>query len=852
MSKLSVIALSAAMALSLTCEAQRDVRTINSGWFFKLAADSAWSAVNIPHTYNSDAYTLMDYYQGKGFYRKPLTIPEVRGDRRYYLKFDAASKAADVTVNGLHAVSHPGGYSTFVADITPLIQKENLIEVTVDNSNPDIAPLWADFTFWGGIYRDVWLIETADRHFNMNNHGSAGIFISTPEVNEKQAEINIRCEVTNDRAEKTRLNLINRIYGPDGSLVSTLREPLKINAGETLTASKSVKISAPALWSPENPQLYKVVSTLEDASTGEVVDRQEHNTGLRWFSFDGRKGFSLNGKRYKLRGVNRHQDMAPAGVALDDEAHRRDIALIKETGCNFIRIAHYQQDDALLDECDRLGLLVWEETPNICKVPDTPGYDDNSELAFTDMIRQHFNHPSVIAWGYMNEILLHAPSSDSPEWPALKERTVRLARRLEKKLHEEDPGRVSVMAFSMSERYNEIGLNLVDVTGWNLYQGWYVGQLGDFDTWVADQQARYPDQPVIISEWGAGSDRRIHSLSPKAFDFSTEYQQKYIEHYLPVIEQNDYISGCSYWNFIDFNVAARQESMPRVNNKGLFYNNRRPKDVAYYFKSMWRADIPVIRIATRDWTERHGAEGQKHNVKIYSNLPEVELTVNGAPAGRMKTENCSAVFSVALPYGESTLRATGCGTDGKTAEDVATIKIKPQPDIAAGDELAVNAGSDCAFTSDVSHLTWLPDQPYTEGGWGYISGEPKSTTSEITGTPDGPVYQTWRENLEGYRFDVAAGRYEVELLMADASRSGEPAAFLLGRGGSGAPKADSRFSISICGRQVETDFSPADGGNYRRAFRRRYIVDNENGCVDVVFTPIEGKPHLAGIKIRKL
>ena len=208
-------------------------------------------------------------------------------------------------------------------------------------------------------------------------------------------------------------------------------------------------------------------------------------------------------------------------------------------------------------------------------------------------------------------------------------------------------------------------------------------KLEDFDAWCEDQHRRYPDHPIIISEWGAGSDRRLHSTHAKAFDFSIEYHQTYVEHYLPFIEEKEWISGCAYWNFIDFNVAGRQESMPRVNNKGLFYNDRTPKDVAYYFKSMWRKDIPVLHIASRDWNVRTGKADAAQMVKIYTNLPEVELFVNGKSAGRQAVENCHAVFNVVLPEGNSILTAKGI-YEGKAVEDVMSIRFQQLPDLAKG------------------------------------------------------------------------------------------------------------------------------------------------------------------------
>lgn len=841
-----------ALWVAVSLSAQREMKTINDGWEFRKPADTEWTSVNIPHTFNLDAYRQPNYYQGKGLYRRVLTLPEVDPHRRYYLKIDAASKAAEVTVNGKSAGSHAGGYTAFVVDVTDYIQKENIIEITVDNGRKDITPISADFTFWGGIYRDVWLVSTPEQHFRMDNMGSDGVFVSTPEVNGQRGKIQVKGEVTNDAETSVTLEVQNQIYSPQGDLLQTRKQKVKLKAGETREFGYvSDVIANPDLWSPETPSLYKVKTQLLNPKTNEVIDEKTNKVGFRWFAFDGNKGFSLNGKPYKLRGVNRHQDQAPVGVALDDEAHRRDIRLIKELGCNFIRISHYPQDDAIVEMCDELGLLAWEEIPIINIVPDTPGYADNCELNLREMIRQHYNHPSIIAWGYMNEILLTVPPVDSPEWQPCKERTVALAQRLEAALKEEDSSRVSVMAFNMTNLYNEIGLDLEDVAGWNLYQGWYVDKLEDFNKWCEDQHRRYPHHPIIISEWGAGSDRRLHTTEGRAFDFSMEYQQTYVEHYLPFIEEKEWISGCTYWNFIDFNVAARQESMPRVNNKGLFYNDRTPKDVAYYFKSMWRKDIPVLRIASRDWKVRVGKEGETQQIKLYSNLPEVELFVNGESAGKQATDNCHAVFNVVLPVGTSVLTAQGV-YGNKPVEDVMTIDFRPLPDLSEGDELAINVGSNCFFTSALSNLTWLPDRPYVPGSWGYVSGEARSTTSEIVNTVDVPLYQTRREGEFTYKIDAPDGNYEVELLMADVTRPAAQLANLLGKNKSEETAGETRFNIVICGRQVETNFSPADGGRYRTAFKRRYIVCNEEGCITIALEAVKGKPFISGIKVRKL
>ena len=837
---------------SLSVYAGRVEKTINSNWHFRFPDEKQWHSVNIPHTYNKDAYEGMKYYRGKTYYTKRIDIQTERTGKRYFLKFEAVSKSADVSVNGMPVGSHAGGYTGFVFDITDCIADENVLEVAVDNDRPDIAPISADFTFWGGIYRDVWLVETEEQHFNMLNMGSDGVFVSTPSVDEKEAVVKVVSEIVNDAPNSARLELACNIFAPDGSLVQTFTKAVSLKGGAMERVELTGKpIKNPQLWSPDTPSLYRVETVLTDKRSGRELDRVVNKTGFRWFSFSGKDGFRLNGKPLKLRGFNRHQDQYPAGVALDDEAHRRDVRLMKEFGANFIRISHYPQDRAVLDLCDEAGLLVWEEIPIVNIVYDTPGFEDNCETNLREMIRQHYNHPSVILWGYMNEILLVTPGPGKKDWPEFRDRTVGLARRMENVLKAEDPSRSSVMAYNMTNLYNEIGLDLVDVSGWNLYQGWYVGKLDDFNSFCEDQHSRYPHRPIIISEWGAGSDRRLHSEDPHPFDFSIEYQQKYIEHYLHFIEEMEWICGNAYWNFIDFNVAARQESMPRVNNKGVFYNDRQPKDVAYYFKAMWRKDIPVVRIASRDRSVWTVDLSKPHSVKVYTNMPEVELIANGRSLGVKKVSDCFAVFDVMPVEGTNTLCARGT-FNGKPAEDVTMIECRRLPVLADGGELAINVGSNCNFISDISNLDWLPDREYTPGEWGYTGGKSRSTTSEIHNTLDGPVYQTWREGDFLYSIDAPEGDYEIELLMADVSRPAVQQANLLDRSNSERASDAAMFDISVNGRVVEHGFSPARGDNFRNAYKVRYNIRNEYGTIAIGFKSVRGKACLSGIKVRKI
>lgn len=556
----------------------------------------------------------------------------------------------------------------------------------MDNARQDIAPISGDFTFFGGIYRDVWLTAVPNQHFNLTNHSSDGLFISTPQVSEERGIISIRGEVKNDAKEKATLELTHTIYRPDGTLLQTLKKNIQLKAGETYAFSnEATPVLKPELWTPETPRLYRVETTLRNRKTKTLLDQSNHYTAFRWFRFDGDEGFFLNGKPYKLRGICRHQDQKPIGPALTDEMHRRDFLLMKEMGANFIRISHYPQDDALLEMCDKLGMLAWEEIPIIDIVPNTPGYGDNCERNLREMIRQHYNHPSIITWGYMNEILLvtQRKYKTEAELKPVLERTLALANRLERVLKEEDSTRISTMAFHGSNSYNETGLSkITDIVGWNLYQGWYGGDLTGFEKFLAQQHQNHPTHPMIVSEYGAGSDKRLHSLHPRAFDFSIEYQQKYLEHYLPVLEDTPYICGGTHWNFIDFSSALRDESMPRINNKGLVYADRTPKDVYHYYQAAWRKDIPVLHIASRDWTDRAGV--QQGNapvylpVKIYTNLSEVELFIDGISLGKQKTENYTATFEVPFSNRNPFLFAQG-NYQGKTVQDGLRINFTPIP-----------------------------------------------------------------------------------------------------------------------------------------------------------------------------
>lgn len=867
-----LLLLSLSLLAAALVHAQAEKISLNENWRFHLGDiptasatyfnDADWEMLNLPHTWNTDAYTVKDYHQGTGWYRHALTIPAAWQAKRLYLCFEGAGKAATLYINGKQVGEHAGGYTAFNFDITDHVDAKgpNILAVKVSNDRDDIVPTSADFTFFGGIYRDVWLTASENIHFDRTDMASDGIFVTTPAVSAQQATVSIRGKLKNETADKQDLNIEYTLLSPDGAPVQTQTQRVQVKGGEDLAfQSKDILVSAPRLWTPETPHLYQVRITLKNRKTGKTIDQQQLPAAFRWYSFDAAQGFMLNGSPYKLRGMCRHQDQQPIGSALTDEMHRRDMLLIKQMGANFIRISHYPQDEAILEMCDKLGLLVWEEIPIVNLVPDTPGFNENAERNLREMIRQHYNHPSVILWGYMNEILLVTTRLPEAQRQPGIDRALALAKHLEEVVHEEDPTRLSTMAFHGSEDYNTFGFSgITDVVGWNIYNGWYGADLADFDHFMADQHQRYPTHPLIVSEYGAGSDKRIHSLSPVRFDFSTEYQQKYIEHYVPHIEATPYIMGGTYWNFIDFSSATREESMPRINNKGLVRADREPKDVYYYFKAAWRSDIPVLHIATRDWDVRTAVQDNAapavQPVKVYTNLASVELLLNGQSLGSKAVSNHFALFDVPFQPGEPVLTARGT-YQGQPVEDAVRIRFNVVPRTITpanveGLELGVNVGSNCFFTSDVSGFTWVPDQPYAEGSWGYLSGTDKSSTTEIRATYDGPLFQTQKTDIEGYRFDVPQGTYEVELLFADLSAGDSRAAYLLSDD-TRKNSAFSTFNVNFNGQVVDVLSPKASGGPFT-AMRKTYIVKNDTDHIEVCLDAAEGTTFLNGIKIRKI
>lgn len=830
--------------------------SLNDGWLFRQTSTEDWKPVNLPHSWNEDAYQVKKYCKGKSFYRRQLDLLPSDSVRKFYLRLEGASKCAEITVNGKSAGHHEGGYTESIHDLTPHLSftSPNVIEISVDNDRDDIPPISGDFTFFGGIYRDAWLEDYDPLHFALQPFATSGVKV-TPYLDMGLGVINVDLTIANEDAIKREATLRLNLYNPEGELIGRSDKNLKINNGSQRNVTHRFDyILNPTLWSPDSPALYRVEAQILDKK-GNILDRRIVDTGLRTFGFDPLGRFVLNGSPIKLRGICRHQDMKPLGPALSDEMHRRDMMIAKDMGANFIRISHYPQDRAILEMADKLGLLVWEEIPVIDYVPDDPAYARNAEINLREMITQHYNHPSIVMWGYMNEILLKVPGDNTPEGKATVERTKALINRLESACRALDLTRMTTMAFHGSDRYRTTGIsNVPMINGWNLYQGWYGGDLTGFEKFLSNEKRENPSKPIIVSEYGAGSDRRLHSLNPEPFDFSIEYQQKYLEHYLPVIEDSVFIAGATHWNLIDFGSALREESMPRINNKGLLYNDRTPKDVYHYFKAAWRDDIDYVYIASRDWQVRTIVSDSvqvRMPVKIYANTPKVSLLVNGKSMGDSIVKNNTIVYDIPLQRGGNLIIARAGNAIDAFNIDIETVPEHLTPTNIEGVELAVNVGSNCSYTSPLSGMTWVADREYTPGSWGRIGGKRKNVTAEISGTDDIPLYQSMAEEIEGYRFDVPDGDYEIELGFADPAGDHEKIAYMLGNGQESADNISS-FSIKLNDDILEESFSPASVNGNKFAIRKKYLTTAKDGAITLTFIPLKGKTILNSIKLRKI
>lgn len=651
--------------------------------------------------------------------------------------------------------------------------------------------------------------------------------------------MDIRGKIVNENDTETVIKVENTILDADGNMVENMTSRMKLSSSEEESfRQESPSIAHPELWSPDHPYLYSVRTTLY--KDGQAIDQVTNPLGFRWYNFDPDKGFFLNGKHLKLNGTNRHQDFPNMGNALSNELHIRDIERIKNMGANFVRLAHYPQDPSVLKTADRLGIIIWEEIPIVNYITPSDAFRQNAKTMLTEMISQHYNHPAIMLWGYMNEILLRDQNDKYPK-NTYHNDVLQLAKNLNHLAHELDPTRVTAMAMHHSELYNKTGIaDVPDVVGWNLYFGWYYGNFNDFGKYLDTQHQQYPKRVTIISEYGTSSDSRIHTENPKRFDFSVEYQQSFLESYLPQINERSFIAGSGLWIINDFASERRQDSKPHLNQKGIVNYNRTPKDVFYFYKSQL-SDNPVLHIASTEWKNRYLIDtSSSTTVKIYTNLPRVKLLLNGNSLGTKEVDSDDTItWQLPVKTGAQHLTAQGQTKQG-VIEDHLTLYFHLIPDLfndeVSFNEISVNVGGHAHYLPKHGD-GWVPDRQYKRGGWGAVGGEDKLTHHNILNSHMEPLYQFYREGLNSYRFDVPDGEYELELFFAEPEYQ----------------KPGKRvFSVAVNERNIlnQLDLAGQFGAGWPFSKKISVLAKDGDG-IRITFKDLKGEPILNGIRLRK-
>lgn len=867
---------------------QRVVYTINDGWKFTKGSpfeaqltgcdDSSWETVNIPHTWNdkdADDETP-GFYRGPVWYRKQLFIDKSQEGRQAVIYFEGANQEVRFYLNGQFVGEHKGGYTRFCFDITPHLRygQENLFAIYVNNVyNPNIPPLSADFTFFGGIYRDVYLQFMNPVHIATNDYASSGVYIRTPEVNNSAASVEITTLLTNDMPQPTEIRVENIICDADGKEVKKTQAEVKLAAGETKTdISKKIKIDSPRLWDIDDPYRYMVYTRILDKRKGTLLDEVVNPLGLRWFKFDSEKGFFLNGKGRKLIGTARHQDYFQKGNALRDELHVQDVLLLKEMGGNYLRVSHYPQDPVIMEMCDKLGIVTSVEIPVVNAVTETEEFLHNSVEMAKEMVRQDFNRPSVMIWGYMNEIFLRRPYTEGKQLEDYYRFTEKVARALEATIREEDPSRYTMMAYhNMPQYYEDAHLTEIPmIQGWNLYQGWYEPDINEFQRLLDRAHKAYKGKVLMITEYGPGVDPRVHSYQPERFDFSQEYGLVYHKHYLNEMMKRPFVAGSSLWNLNDFYSESRVDAVPHVNNKGVVGLNREKKDVYWFYKTAL-SRRPILVIGNREWKSRGGVvnTAQKEciqSVPVFSNAEEVELFVNNKSLGKKKIENNYALFDVPFVGGENLLEAVAVTGDNKL-RDMLRIQFQLvgsqlKDEAVPFTELNVMLGSPRYFEDRAANVAWIPEQEYKPGSWGFIGGTSYRRQTgfgtmlgsdiDIHGTDMNPIFQTQRVGIKSFKADVPNGEYSVYLYWAEleSDKEREALVYNLGADSEQTFAGNRSFGISINGTTVSDDFNVARDYGYARAVIKKFVITVKDGKgVSVDFHKKEGEPILNAIRI---
>ncbi len=676
MKKLPIVL--AAWLAAFGADAQRHDQLLNDNWQFRFGHQvekNTVARVDLPHTWNAqDALSgRTDYKRGLGHYERRLFVPADWKGQRLYLRFEGANSIADLFVNGRHAGQHRGGYGAFVFEITDFVNygKANTLRVSVNNAETlELMPLVGDFNFYGGLYRDVHLVRTGPTCISLLDHGSSGIRLVQDSVSKDYAAIRALVALSNGSDTATQAEVLLRLLDGDRE-VAAQRLTLTLPPDSSVEGSLPVSLRRPHLWDGRrDPFRYRAEVSLW--RNGHEVDRVEQPLGLRYYHIDPERGFFLNGRHLPLRGVCRHQDRSEVGNALRREHHDEDAAIMAEMGANAVRLAHYPQAEYFYDLMDRYGFIVWAEIPFVGPggysdegFVNLPAFRQNGREQLVELIRQHYNHPSIVVWGLFNELSMRG---DDPV-PYIKE--------LNDLAHREDPTRLTVAASNTDGALNFV----TDAMAWNRYDGWYGGTPAGLGQWLDHMHTTHPDLRIAISEYGAGAslyhqqDTLVKTVAT-SFWHPENWQTHYHMANWREISARPFVWGSFIWNLFDFGAAHRHEGdRVGINDKGLVsFDRRTRKDAFYFYKANWNKEIPLLYLAERRCTRR---TRPVQTFMAFTNQPEAELFVNGTSCGHAKTDSLGTVRwnGVRLRPGQNEIRVvSGRGTHQLTDGYTCTLE----------------------------------------------------------------------------------------------------------------------------------------------------------------------------------
>lgn len=849
--------------------------------------DERWKDVVIPHTWNiQDAYDRneSEYYRGTAWYHREFTVHDSCTGRRSIAFFEAVNQDAEIYVNGKKAGEHHGGFTAFAVDMTPYLRKGTINTLLVKASNAinqAVPPITdGDFTNFGGIYRGVQLVSVDEIHFDLSD-GATGVYISTTDANMLSARLNVFGYVRNSGQCKREITVENIILAPDGSEIIRTESKLYIEPGTRKEFMPDpIEIKNPELWSVLSPNLYTLHSYAKDAAGNVILDEVSSHFGIRMAKVDPERGFMLNGSKLFLKGVGKHQDYGNIGFAVPDRTIENDVRLACDMGANLLR-SHYPLSQSTYGATDHLGIMGFIKLPVMFKLNHTPEFYESTRRMAEEMVLQYFNHPSVVLWGCSCE-----PFGDM-DWfwprPLDKEKasenmrsTQKFFSSLEKVVKELDPYRPTSSDYHTDPNpqfHAEAGLlDIQDMNGWNLYQGWYHVNLGNIPSMLRLVGELDKGRPYIISEYGAGSDTRIHTDNPTVFDFSTEYQGLLLKEYMKAVEGNPQVAGMCIWSFADYHSKSRGDTMPSINNKGLVTNDRKPKDSYYLQQAHWSRN-PMVHIATADWRIRSAIadSGEKvsQNVRVYSNTAEVELFLNGKSLGVKPVAWHEAEWNVPFTEGRNKLLAKGkiSATEVESFQDI-HMNFIPR-DLRTSfprKRLCINVGQARTFFHDpLTDDVWMPDRTYTEGSFGHIDGEYYRTWNSsnawngiregvdcpILDTSIDPVFQTFLVGCGKYKIDAPDGCYRVILCFAEPFTN---ARRFLPAEKTGADSQGNRvFHVWVNDTIIIPSLDIAFMYGECRAVEKMFNVDAKEGSgILIQFIPVKGQPVLNGVIVEKL